>query len=516
MKSLNKKEEKLRLLLKDFLCTVILLIVGTVSAFIFVEVTANTHNVDVSYILAITLVSRFTSGYIWGGISAIVGVIGVNYFFTYPYMELDFFREGYPITGIGMFIISVIVSALTVHIKKQATISAEREKNTVQLYEINKRLLITTGMDQIIELTLDYVYEFTQRTVIFYTEDPQKGKKGTIKSKSPHHEKSLRAYQEEFIVHWVFEHHEEAGAGTDTCIKAQGHYLPLMAHDEIWGVLGIFYEDQQFIDAGQATFLNLMIAQVAMAMESQHLSDEQQIMLIETEKEKMRSNLLRAVSHDLRTPLTGIKGASEAIIENKFTLTSEEHDQLIYNIQEDSNWLIHMVENLLSVTRIKDGNTNVTKTWEPVEEVISEAIVRIKKRYPKASIRVKVPEELLMVPMDATLIEQVIMNLVENAIKYSKSDHSISLIAEAKDNRCIIQIMDEGIGLIEENIETIFDGCSASQHKSSDSSKGMGIGLMICKTIIDAHQGIITAQNREQGGAKFQFTLPFERNEINE
>jgi two-component system sensor histidine kinase KdpD len=230
--------------------------------------------------------------------------------------------------------------------------------------------------------------------------------------------------------------------------------------------------------------------------------------MVETEKEKMRANLLRAVSHDLRTPLTGMIGASETLIKNKALLSEEEKDKLIGHVYEDSNWLLHMVENLLSVTRIREGESSVNKLPEPIEEVVSEAIMRVKKRYPKAQITVKVPDEFLMVPMDATLIEQVIMNLIENALIHSGSTLPIELIVSQNENDILFRVSDQGMGIKEDRLSTLFDGYSHMDNKSSDSTKGIGIGLSICKTIINAHGGTIWAENQEGGGAVFSFNLP--------
>ncbi|WP_310605145.1 sensor histidine kinase [Anaerosporobacter sp.] len=226
------------------------------------------------------------------------------------------------------------------------------------------------------------------------------------------------------------------------------------------------------------------------------------------DKEKMRANLLRAISHDLRTPLTSIIGTSATYLESSF-LSEEERTVLLQHIYDDSTWLLHMVENLLSVTRIQDTSTKVKKTEELIEEVISEAISRFKKRQPDAKLEVKIPDELLIVPMDALLIEQVIINLLENAWVHSHTSSAIALAITHDQETVTFHIRDYGVGIPPERIPTIFDGATASYSKSIDGHKGMGIGLSICKTIIDAHKGTINAKNC-QPGAEFIFTLPKE------
>lgn len=225
----------------------------------------------------------------------------------------------------------------------------------------------------------------------------------------------------------------------------------------------------------------------------------------------MRSNLLRAISHDLRTPLTGMIGASATYLEAKDYLDEEAKDKLIMGIQEDAHWLLNMVENLLSITRIQNDNdgeaAHVKKTPEPLEEVVSSAVIRFQKRYPEGKVNVKVPKEFLMVPMDPTLIEQVIMNLLENAWIHSGKHEEIDFYARQEGRNVVFYVKDYGDGIEPERMEHLFDGCAGS--KDNESRKGMGIGLTICKTIIQAHQGEIHARNHENG-AEFYFSLPLE------
>jgi two-component system sensor histidine kinase KdpD len=249
-----------------------------------------------------------------------------------------------------------------------------------------------------------------------------------------------------------------------------------------------------------------MISQTILALQKQEMTEQAQEILLETEKEKMRSNLLRAVSHDLRTPLTGIVGSASTLIENEDRIDREVGRKMLRDIQQDAEWLIHMVENLLSVTRISGGTTSLKKQDEIVEEVVSEAVLRIRKRFPDSRIDVTVPDELLIVPMDATLIEQVLINLMENSIRHSDSPLPISLKVSSKKSDAVFTISDQGKGIDPSRIPDIFDG--KANKVSSDSSRGLGIGLSICKSIILAHDGKIFAENNISGGARFTFVLP--------
>lgn len=347
-------------ILRNLAITIFLLCVASLLSMVYFSATDRKSNAAILYILALVLIARYTDGYLWGILASAVGVIAVNFFFTYPYWAFNFTISGYPVAFTGMLTISILTSATTTHLRQQMKLNAEREK-----------------------------------------------------------------------------------------------------------------------------------------------------ILQEAEKEKMRANLLRAVSHDLRTPLTSIIGASATFLEGEEVLNNAQKRELIQHVQEDGQWLLNMVENLLSITRIHNETTRVTKTMEAVEEVVSEAVTRLKKRLPSASIAVQVPHELIMAPMDPTLIEQVLINLMENAFCHSESNRPIQCVVDTDEQSVRFSIYDFGIGIAEDRLETIFDGYPTHEQESADTRKGMGIGLTICKTIIKAHDGTISAANHEEG-AVFSFTLPLQ------
>ena len=274
------------------------------------------------------------------------------------------------------------------------------------------------------------------------------------------------------------------------------------------------------IEGYQVTFAGMLVISVFTSIMSTMLKVQEEMLskqekeLMEAEKEKMRANLLRAVSHDIRTPLTGIIGNSESILENSQSLKEEEQRDLVQNIDADAKWLLNMVENLLSVTRIDGSDTSVSKTPEVVEEVVSAAVTHFKNRYPGTDVIVKVPDEPIVADMDALLIEQVIINILHNAKVHANSTKPLELNVYPEDDSVVFSIRDYGKGIDSDRLESIFDGDSYSRNEpSSDGYKGMGIGLSICKTIILAHEGRIEARNHEDG-AEILFRLPVSKEEI--
>ena len=231
----------------------------------------------------------------------------------------------------------------------------------------------------------------------------------------------------------------------------------------------------------------------------------------EGERERMRANLLRAVSHDLRTPLTTIYGASSSIAESYDKLSDSQKIKMALGIKEDSEWLIRMVENLLSVTRIDSGKLKIIKTSTVLWELIDSVIIKFKKRYPTQSVELTLPDELVLIPMDAILIEQVIINILENAVHHAKGMTRLALSVSVSKGKAVFEISDNGSGIDKDRLDTLFSGYSGNLATTSDSQKrNAGIGLSVCATIIKAHGGTISAENAVGGGAVFKFLLSTE------
>ena len=234
-------------------------------------------------------------------------------------------------------------------------------------------------------------------------------------------------------------------------------------------------------------------------------------MKAEHEKERMRSNLLRAISHDLRTPLTTIYGSTTALRESGDRLTPQQKDKMLLGIQEDAQWLVQMVENLLSITRIDSGNVQITKTPTALDELMDSVIVKFRKRYPHQKILLDIPSELIIIPMDALLIQQVLTNILENAMLHAHGLTQIILRAKEVHGMAVIEIEDDGCGIAPDRLPHIFTGLYADRTRPADRAKrNTGIGLSVCATIIRAHGGTITAANSPTGGALFRFNLKTE------
>lgn len=492
-------------ILYDFFRTLLIYLIATSFALCLVGAEVIHDNIFGMYILGVAVTSVTTSGYFWGIAASVGGVVGVNFFFTYPYYALNFTITGYPITFAVLLLISILISTLTAKVKKAAILSSAGKKWAETLNEMSKAILTANDRDVILEMATEYFYQANQCSVILYLGSPLNPQKQAMKLIKETDERIFGSMLERQVAFSAYDAGHRTGVDlSDQTQNCKGTYIPIMTKEKKYGVIGLLFEDSKLILNNTYNSIDVMISQTILGLERQEMIEKAQDILLEKEKEKMRSNLLRAVSHDLRTPLTGILGSTATLIENSDMLGREANTKLLCDIYQDAEWLIHMVENLLSVTKISGNDSGLKKQDEIVEEVVSEAVSRTQKRFPGARIDVKVPDDLLIVPMDATLIEQVLINLMENAIRHSGSSLPIGLRVTKKKSGAVFTVFDHGKGIDPSQIPDLFDGSP----NSSDSSRGIGIGLSICKSIILAHSGTIFAKNNQSGGASFTFVLP--------
>lgn len=261
------------------------------------------------------------------------------------------------------------------------------------------------------------------------------------------------------------------------------------------------------------TFFVMLAVAIMVSTLMTQIKQQEQIRL-EAEKEKMRGNLLRAVSHDIRTPLTSIVGSASGILDNHDRLSEAKMLELVGDIKEEAQWLIRIVENLLSVTRINGENARINKDEEMVEEIISSAVLKFKKRFPEVNVEVEMPQEILLVPMDGILIEQVLVNLLENSVLHGKNISLIKIVVTEEKEKVLFAVEDDGQGIDEAVLPVMFEGSFQNMEgKESDSKRNMGIGLSVCMSIVKAHKGDMAAENISTGGARVTFWLPMEEKE---
>lgn len=491
----------------DLLKVLAILIFSTIIAFGFYLTGTAEANIIMAYIIGVLVISLVTEGYAVGFIGSILSVLAFNYFFTEPRFTFIVYDSSYLITFPIMMIVTLITSTLTSKIKKQVDMSLQREAHTQTLYNISSNFLNIAGKEDIAFQGIEYLSNTLNRNIIVYLSDDYNNLEKPLLSSENKEIRNLLKSDEQAVVDWVLKNQTSAGVGTSTLPGSKAYYAPIKTQKNILGVIGVECSEND-LEIDQRNFLNTVVDQMAIALEREQLRTEKEKSKIEIEREKLKSNLLRAISHDLRSPLAGIAGAAATILENKDQLDKETVYELVSGIYDDSEWLTKLVENLLSMTRIEEGKLQLKKTPEAVEEVISEAVHHLKNRSSDYTIKVKIPEDLVLVPMDGKLIEQVLINLIDNALKYTPPGTTIKINAYVNKNRIYMEVEDNGNGLPPDSIENIFDKFYAAENRSTDSRRGVGLGLAICKSIVEAHKGEIQAFNKKECGAIFRFYLP--------
>ena len=311
------------------------------------------------------------------------------------------------------------------------------------------------------------------------------------------------------------QNNKHAGATTDTLSSARCMYLAIRVNQTVYGVVGIDMEDGP-LDSFENSVLLSILGECALALENIRNMQEKEKAAILAKNEQLRANLLRAISHDLRTPLTSISGNASNLISNGNDIDDITKKQIYEDICDDSLWLINLVENLLSVTRLEEGRMNINLTTELVGDVIDEALKHVHVKSEKQKITVIQPDDLLLAQMDARLIVQVLINLLDNAIKYTPSDSQITITAKRNGSMVCISVADNGLGIPDEQKSRVFDMFYTGSNKISDCRRSIGLGLSLCKSIINAHGGEITIADNIPHGAIFAFTLPVGEVEIHE
>lgn len=460
---------------------------GVFAATLVTEVMQYLHvgdqNVMLVYIFFVMLVARLTSGYVWSALSSILSILAFNWFFVEPLYSLTVYKKGYPITLIIMCIVALMISNLVVRLRKQALSSMEKEQQMEILYELNKQFLLADTRQQIFDITTTYLARLLEREVILYDQS------GQLKSLNyPEGTASeLNEPDEAAVAFWAAKNQKEAGSGTDTLIGAKGFYLPIVSNGKALGVLGIRRSQGAPLENSQLNYLKLVLTQIAAILEQTDLKTEKEKIELENEREKVRSNLLRAVSHDLRTPLTAISGIAETLATNT-ELKESTKQRLLTDIQDESQWLIRMVENLLSITRINIDKMAVNKTDEPVEEIIEAVYKHTKKVYPEQELVISLPEEMVFIQADPILMEQAVFNLIENAFRHGTADRVVYLTVFQENQFTVFEVANEG-EIPMKQYHTIQRNLTGEAEVSVDSKSGLGIGLSIVKTIVQAHGG---------------------------
>ncbi|HSB70558.1 MAG TPA: sensor histidine kinase KdpD [Candidatus Methylomirabilis sp.] len=452
------------------------------------------------FLLGVTAVA-VQFGYGPSLLASILGVASYDVFFIPPFYTFTVDDPQYFITFGVMLMVALILSWSTVRIRWLADAARERERRTAALYALSRELAGTRGTPGILEAAARHIAEVFRSQLVVFLPDGA----GVLTAQPPPGGYALDS-TEVGVSRWVFEHSQPAGRGTETLPGAKALYLPLVASQRTIGVLGVKPSDAHTLDTPEQLHqLETFANQTALALERGLLAEEAHAAQVRMETEKLRSSLLSSVSHDLRTPLAAITGASSSLLETGDRLDPGTRREMLETIAEEANRLSRLVNDLLEMSRLESGAVKARMEWHPLEEIVGAALARIGKSHKDRQVLTRLPDSLPMVSMDDVLIEQVLVNLLDNAAKHSPDNSPIEVAAHRDERAIVVEVGDRGPGLDPEDMERVFEKFYRGKHPQG---RGVGLGLAICRGFVEAHGGRIWATNRPEGGAVFRFTLP--------
>ena len=501
----------------DLLLTIGILATATVIGWAFLRLGFANANIIMVYLLGVLLTSAFTSGYTCGVLSAFLSVLLFNYFLTEPRLSLVAYGSKYPITFAVMFAAALLTGTLAAKLKAHAQLSARDAYRTKLLFDMNRQLQKAETPEEVYRMTATQIQKLMQRDVLIYPAQGNALLDGNIYPADGSSPYSIPDTDlEQNVVQWVWQNRKRAGATTQNFPKAKRLYLAIRTGQQIYGVVGIPMEKQTQPDAFTSSILFSILGECSLALDNLRNAREKEEAAVLAKNEQRRANLLRSISHDLRTPLTSISGNADTLLHSYDVLDGQTRKQIFTDIYDDAQWLTGLVENLLSITKIVDGSVKLSLSDQVVDDIISEALRHIDRRAAEHHITVDCGDVLLLVRMDAGLIMQVLINLVNNAVKYTPVGSNIQITAIPRENMAEICVSDNGPGIPNELKERVFEMFFTGGNPIGDSRRSLGLGLTLCQTIVHAHHGEMMLKDNSPHGCIFSFTIPLSEVNLNE
>ena len=467
----QKAKREPRGLLRDWAVSLGILCLATLMGYAFSRVGFTEANIIAIYLLAVLLTSMATSTRSSYILSALGSVVVFNFFFTSPRFSMRVYEDGAIMTFLIMIVAALIVGSLTDRLKSQVKQSTRAAYRTNLLFETNQMLQKAATEEEIFQAAQTQLHKLSDRVLTVHPVITTGGKRNS----------------------------------TIYLIKTAS---------KVYG--SVVMEGSESLEAFENSVLLSILGECALALENMRNAREKEEAKLLAENEKLRSNLLRSISHDLRTPLTAISGNAGILLSDSESLSPETRNQMYSDIYDDAAWLYNLVENLLAVTRIEEGRMKLNTQPQLVEEMVSEALQHISRKRSEHTITVSHQDELLLAKCDARLIVQVIINLVDNAIKYTPVGSHIEITTKGEEGRAVVSVADDGPGISDDEKERVFQMFYTGSNPIADSRRSLGLGLGLCKSIITAHGGVISVADHQPNGTVFTFTVPSGEVEVHE
>ena len=504
-------KDQIRPTWRDSLVTLLILAAATGVGLLLRFYGFSEANIITVMILGVLIIAVYTASPVYGIVSSLAGVLLFNWFFIEPRFSFHTSETEYVVTFVIMLISSLITGSLANKLKSGARQSSREAFRTKVLFDTNQLLQKAECEDDVIRITAQQVKTLLNRDVAVFPLHPG-GEPGSVirpdSSPDPLRENEQDKNEAE-IAEWAFVHQTAAGAHTEMYKEAKSLYHPICLNGYCYGVIAVYLNGES-LESFEYSVFSSIIGECAMALEGLRNAEEKRQTAIAMRNEKLRSNLLRSISHDLRTPLTSISGNASNLLTHYKQLDDETLIQIFSDIYDDSEWLIALVENLLSISRIENGQMDLHLSLEVVSDVIDEALRHVDRNAARHSIIVEPGEDILVAKMDARLITQVLINLVNNAVKNTQDGSEIIIRSEQAGSFIYVYVEDNGPGIPDDMKPHLFEMFYTGQNDVSYGRRGTGLGLALCKSIVEAHGGSITLTDREPTGCCFAFSLPTE------
>lgn len=500
----------------DLLKSAGILVLVTLIGLLFYNFGFTEANIITLYILGVMLISVYTRSSICSLVASIASVLTFNFLFTVPRFTLQAYDSEYPITFLVMFLASLLTGSLASKLKSHAKRSAQVAWRTKLLFETSQNLQRAHTQEEIISVTAKQLLKIFQRDIVVYSIDESGLLEPEIflvdEAASP---QRYTTAKEREVAQWVLSNNKRAGAGTETLPDARCTYLSIRTGERVYGVVGIAASDKP-LDSFESSILLSVLGECALALENQKNVEEKEAAAVLAKNEQLRANLLRSISHDLRTPLTSISGNASNLLSNGPLFDAKTKEQMYADIYDDAMWLINLVENLLSVSRLEQGRMNLHLSTELIDEVVAEALRHINRKRAEYHFHVQSSDDYLLAQMDAKLIVQVLINILDNAMKNTPPGSDIEIGWKQEGTFIYISVADNGPGIPDQAKPHIFDMFYSASNQIADSRRSMGLGLALCKSIVNAHGGEIVVSDHKPHGSIFTFSVPAGEVELHE
>ena len=484
------------------------LLLSSLAGFGFYYAGFSESNIITVYILGVLITAVWTNGHFYGAIDSLLSVAAFNFLFTEPRFTFQANDPSYPVTFLIMLFSSVIASSLASRVKAQARLAAQKSYYTELLLGSSQKLQKGRTEWDCLRLTAEQLNRLFDRPVLYALSGTEKELAFRVEPSDEQNILMELGPEEIGVAKWVQRNNKHAGATTNTLPDSKWLFLSVRGTQGVMGIVGIPIAGYSIPDAFEKNLMIAILSECGLSQERIRLQEERNKAALQTQKERLQANLLRAVSHDLRTPLTNISGSADMLMQEESALDPAIRKKLYTAIYDDTNWLINMTENLLVATHLETNKESFKMSPELIEDLFQSVVAHLDRRAAEHHISVHLEDATLMAAMNARLIQRVIINIMNNAIQYTPKESNIELSAIKKGNVVQISVTDDGPGIPNDAKRHLFDLFYTAGQGKADCQRGLGLGLNLCQSIVAMHGGKIDVLDHMPAGTTFQFTLP--------